>query len=105
MTTWQLVVLVVSEAIALYLIGRIWRSEMHLILKLPLSVVALIPVAGPFLAYWISNIPSPQHPSLQSRSRRRADVFDRWRGALDETDDRRRIEKMKEVVDREDDRS
>ena len=88
----------VSEAVALLLVVRLWRSGDFLALKLALSVLALIPVAGPLLVLWLSNFPDPLPPALQDRSPKTTDVLDRWRHVLDEKHTARRFLAWRRLV-------
>jgi hypothetical protein len=73
-----------SELVALWIIYRVWRGPSHVIEKIGISALALIPVVGPVLALFVSNDPGPAHPSLRDNSRYQTDVYDRWRDVIDE---------------------
>lgn len=76
-------VVVFSEAVALWLIWRLWRSEDPIAFKAVLSLVALLPVVGPVLVLWICNFPPRKPRILQDRVRNSSDFYDRWRHVLE----------------------
>jgi hypothetical protein len=63
-------VVALSELVAIVLIVRIWRSHDILFLKLALTIIALIPVAGPVLALWIGAFPNRASETVQNRGSR-----------------------------------
>ena len=100
MVVWSIAVLV-SEVSAIWLIWRLWRSDDHLFLKVTLSVLALIPIAGPLFVLWVGNFPPVQPYALQDRVRKSTDVYDRWRDVLEERNPVRRFRKWREVMERD----
>jgi hypothetical protein len=98
MTSLQMCVIGISEILALLLIWRLWRTNDHIILKLAISVVALIPVLGLLLAYWASDFPEPHHPALRDSNRYSSDVYDRWHELLRMTDLKKRQARWKEIM-------
>jgi hypothetical protein len=77
-------VILASEALALWIIWRLWRSSEHAFFKIALSLVALLPVLGPLLALWIGNFPGSKPRILRDQVRARPDFYDRWRHVLEE---------------------
>jgi len=95
--TWLIVVLV-SEAVAAWLIWHVWQSEDHLFFKVFLSCLALVPVLGPVLTLWISNFPTPLPWALRDRSPKTTDVLDRWRHVFDAKNPVRRFRDWQGVI-------
>ena len=62
-----LLIVVISELVALYLIWRIWKSDDHLGMKIALSVLAIIPVVGTLGVLWIIGFPDPAPTHLIKR--------------------------------------
>ena len=62
-----LLVVVISELVALYLIWRIWKSDDYLGMKIALSVLAIIPVVGTLGVLWIISFPRRAPPHLIKR--------------------------------------
>lgn len=94
----RLVVVVVSEIVAAWLIWKLWRSGEHIFLKIGLSLLATIPVLGPFLILWISNFPEAQPLVMQDRYRNSTDVMDRWRHIWSEKDPIKREKLWREMM-------
>ncbi len=94
----SLIVLVVgiSEVVAVFLIWRIWRTTDYLFIKISLSILAIIPVIGTLAALWIHGFPPAQPEALRSRSR--GDMFQRWRHVLDEEDDKKKRRSVKRLL-------
>ncbi|RYG98004.1 MAG: hypothetical protein EON58_08390 [Alphaproteobacteria bacterium] len=86
MDTTAIVVVTISELVALWMGYRIWRSSNSTAEKIAISVVALVPVFGPALALFLHNDPGPAHPAFRDKVRTRTDVLDRWRHVFDEKD-------------------
>lgn len=95
----RLVVVVVSELIALFLIWRLCRSNDHMFFKITLSLIALVPIFGPLIALWVGNFPDVAPRILQDRMRYGSDVFDRWRYVLAEKDPDKRLKKWRELFE------
>jgi len=87
-----------SEVVSLFLIWRIWRSCEHVFFKLAISVIALIPFAGPLLAYWIIDWPQPMRMPFRNQQRHSPDVHDRWRHVFEEDDPLKRQKKYRDLV-------
>ena len=62
-----LLIVVISELVALYLIWRIWKSDDYLGMKIALSVLAIIPVVGTLGVLWIIGFPHPAPSHLIKR--------------------------------------
>lgn len=77
---------IASEMLAMLLLVRIWRTELHLVEKIALSVLAVVPFVGPFFAWWLCHDPGPAPPSLQDKRGMSLNVYDRWRDVFDEPD-------------------
>ena len=98
MIAWTVVV--ASEVIALFLLRRIWRSGSHLVEKVALTLLVIVPVLGPLFASWLILDPGPAHPAFRDRSWSRDDVLIRWKHVFDEKDSKERQKKWQEVMDR-----
>lgn len=94
----RFVVVLVSEIVAACLIWRLWRSGEHIYLKIALSLLAPIPVLGPFLILWISNFPEVQPLAMQDKYRNSTDVMDRWRHVWEEKDPVKREKLWREMM-------
>ena len=97
MIAWTVVV--ASEIIAFFLLRRIWRSGSHLVEKVALTLLVILPVLGPLFASWLILDPGPAHPALRDRSLSQ-DVLVRWKHVFDEKDPKERQKKWQEVMDR-----
>lgn len=86
-------VIALSGMVAFLLIVRIWRTGLGLFEKSILSLLALVPVLGPFFAWWLSHDVGPAHPALQAKGPR-GTMTDRWRFAAEEPDPQRRADKV-----------
>lgn len=62
-----LLIVVISELVALYLIWRIWKSDDYLGMKIALSVLAIVPVVGTLGVLWIIGFPNPSPSHLIKR--------------------------------------
>lgn len=96
-----LIVVLISELMATWLIWRLWRSGDHLFFKISLSALALVPVVGPLLVLWIGNFPPAQPRALQDQMPKTTDVYDRWRHVFEETNPVRRFRKWRDVMERD----
>ena len=86
-----------SEMIALLLIIRVWRTGLGSLEKSALSLLALVPIVGPFFAWWLCHDPGPAHPALQAKGPR-GTMTDRWRLVTEEPDPQRRAGKLFAIV-------
>jgi hypothetical protein len=93
-----IIAVVVSEALALLLIRRVWRTDAHPVGKVALSMLAMIPVAGPLFTWWVGHDPGPAHPAFRDNSRNQPDVLDRWKHVFDEQDPAVRQRKWEELM-------
>ena len=75
----RLILVVLSELLAVWLIWRLWRSTDHLFFEISLSVLAIIPMIGPLLLIWLRDVPEKVPSIFQDRHRYSADVSERWR--------------------------
>jgi hypothetical protein len=98
-----LVVVIVSEAVALWVAVRAWRSADPLLLKLGVTAVAIIPLIGPLVAIWVGNFPPSLPKALQDRHARQPDVYDRWRSVLAERNPVRKYRLWRNVMKNGDD--
>ncbi len=97
-----IVVVVVSEIVAIFLIRSIWRRDDYRIMKILMSIVALIPVVGTLGVIWTHGFPSVQNRPYQNRGPGyipTLEVFDRWRHVLDEKDERKRRHAAAELLE------
>ena len=90
-------IIVLSEIIAVALIVRVWRTKLGIVEKVALSLLALIPIVGPFFAWWLCHDPGPAHPALQAKGARGTQA-DRWRLVTEEPDPERRGHKLFAVL-------
>jgi hypothetical protein len=58
---------VLSWLLSLYLLYKLWRNADLLTIKIGLSVLLLVPVAGPLAFFWIQAFPELPHPDLQDQ--------------------------------------
>ena len=93
-----IVVIAISEIVALWVIFRAWRTPSHMAEKIGITLVALVPVIGPVFGLFLSNHPSPAHPALRDNARYRTDVLDRWRHIMDEKNPVVRQRKWKDLM-------
>lgn len=91
--TIKILVIVLSELVAIWLVWRLWRSDEHLFFKISLSVLAVIPIIGPLLLIWISDFPEKVPKIFQDQAIYSADVSDRWRYVHSEPNPKRRLQK------------
>ncbi len=91
--TFKVIVVAVSELVALWLVWRLWRSSDHLFFKISLSALAVIPVVGPLVLIWLRDFPEKVPGIFQDRNRYSADVSERWRHVHSEPDPKRRLQK------------
>ena len=97
-----LIVVIFSEIVAVFLIRRIWQREDYRVIKIMMTVVALIPVVGTLGILWVYGFPAASHPAVQNRSIGyfpTLDVFDRWRHVLDEKDEKRKQHAARKLLD------
>lgn len=83
-STWILVVAVLSWLLSLYLLVRLWRGGEFIGLKIGLSVLLVAPVVGPLLFFWIQNFPASNDPDLMDQRGFSDDVHSRWRSRLEQ---------------------
>lgn len=60
------IIVIISELISLYILFLIWTSSGRMLLKLFVSLVALVPVIGPIF-YWASAPPPVQRRNLKDK--------------------------------------
>ena len=98
-------VVAASEILALFLIRGIWLREDYRIIKILMTVVALIPVIGPLGVLWTLGFPSVRNRAYQNRASPTIptlptlEVFDRWRHVLDEMNDAKKKQAAKDLLD------
>jgi len=95
-----IIALAFSEAMSVWLLWRLWRSDDHLFFKISLSVLALLPVLGPLLVLWIGNFPDTKPRVLRDRLPRQADFYARWQHVLEEKNPVRRFRAWRELMTR-----
>ena len=98
-------IIIASEILAVFLLRKVWRSGSHLVEKIALSILAVIPVLGPLFASWLILDPGPAHPAFRDRRWARTDVLDRWKHVFDEKDPVERQKKWQQVMDQNKDGS
>ena len=95
-----MVVIIVSEVIAISLVWRIWWSVDFLLMKIALSAIAFILVLGPVLAFWIGNVPNKAPVPLQNRGTR-GHYYLRWRPVFEARNAIRRFRLWRAEADQE----
>lgn len=90
-------IVLASEVLAMWLILKLWRSGDRVFFKVSLSLLALIPVLGPLLAFWISDFPE-EEPEVLQVPRGRGYFFDLWREVLEARNPVRRFRKWRELM-------
>lgn len=100
MDTIAIVVVTISELLALWITYGVWRSSIHLAEKIGITLLAFVPVLGPVFALFLSNDPGPAHPAFRDNVRSRTDVLDRWSHIFDEKDPVVRQRKWQELMSR-----
>ena len=91
-------IILASEVVALWVILRLWRSADPIFFKAILSLLALIPVVGPLLVFWISDFPDVEPEVLQVPRGRRGDFFARWREVLDAKSPVQRFRRWRDLM-------
>ena len=81
---WLLAVAATSSVVALVMSVRLWQSRDELFFKFALSVLVFIPVLGPLFVFWVQRFPQTMHPELMDYYGASADVYERWRRALEQ---------------------
>ena len=69
-------------------------------MKVALTIVAFIPVLGPFAVLWTSNFPPPQPEALMDQARYSSDVHDRWRATFAEKNEAKRRQRIKSLLEK-----
>jgi hypothetical protein len=77
--SWVWIAVAISEALAAWLIYRLWRSSDFVAFKVAFTVLALVPFIGPLFVLWFWNPPSPLPWDLRDHHGFQTDVLDRWR--------------------------
>ena len=109
-TTIFIFVVAASEILALFLIRGIWLREDYRVMKVLMTVVALIPVIGPLGVLWTLGFPSVRNRAFQNKSSSTIptlptlEVFDRWRHVLDEKNEAKKKQAAKNLLDEYHDR-
>lgn len=101
-STALLLVVILSEILAVVLIWGIWQRQDYRFMKIMMSVVALIPVVGTLGILWVHGFPSVKNRALQNRGPGyipTTEVFDRWRHVFDEKDERKRRQAAAELLE------
>jgi hypothetical protein len=75
----KLIVVLASWAVGAWLAVRVWKSADPVALKTVLTLLALVPIIGPLVVYWISNFPSRLHPDSQAKYRETVNVYGPWK--------------------------
>jgi hypothetical protein len=77
-------VVLTSWALGAWLVAKVWKNNDPAFLKILLTVLAVVPVVGPLVVYWVSNFPSRLHPDVQAKYKETVNVYGRWRTEDDE---------------------
>ena len=93
-----MVITVLSEAVALWLVWRLWRSSDAMFFKISLTLLALIPLFGPLMVLWIGNFPSSKPMILRDLRPRSTDFFGRWRHVLEARSPHQRFRRWRELM-------
>jgi hypothetical protein len=91
-------VLVTSEVLAFFVIRQAWRSPRSPVEKCVLTVLAMVPVAGLFFAWWIQNDPGPAAPAFRDHRLHQLNVLQRWQHVFEEQDPDERARKFAQLV-------
>lgn len=100
-STILILVVILSEIVAIFLIWGIWRQRDYRLMKIMMSVVALIPVIGMLGVLWVYGFPTVRNRARQNRGLGyipTTEVFDRWRHVFDEKDERRKRQAASELL-------
>jgi len=65
MNNYIIIGIVISEILALLLIRKVWKSHDPTIMKVIVSIIALIPFFGLFFVAWVYNFPASNPPDKQ----------------------------------------
>ncbi len=101
MSPWLFVVIGGSEIFALYLIWKLWCSNDYLFFKIGLTFIALIPILGPILAYWLGSFPSSLPLGLRDWAPNSGDFLARWGHVLSEKNPDKRKAMWEEAARKE----
>ena len=93
-----LLVVGISEFLAVFLIWSVWRTSDFVGMKVALSLLALIPVVGLLGALWVHGFPPVQPSALQNKYRYSTDVHDRWRHVFEEKNERKRKRSIRNLL-------
>jgi hypothetical protein len=83
LSTSVIVVAVLSWTLSAFLLVKLWRRADWIPIKLGLSLLLLIPVAGPLLYGWIQSFPKSNHPDLMDVHGSGNDILNHWRSRLE----------------------
>lgn len=100
-STVLLLVVILSEIVAAFLIWGIWKRQDYRLIKIMMSVVALIPVVGTLGILWVYGFPTVKNRALQNSGLGYVpsnEVFDRWRHVIDERDKRKKQHAAAEIL-------
>ena len=101
-STVLILVVILSEILAVFLIWGIWQREDYRFMKIAMSLVALVPVVGTLGILWVHGFPSVKNRALQNRSLGiipTTEVFDRWRHVFDEKDEGKKRQAAAELLE------
>ena len=74
-STPAVIVLGLSAVASAAVIATIWRKRDPPFLKCATTLVALTPVVGPLVAWWVVSFPEPMHPDLQAKGKRTVNEY------------------------------
>lgn len=100
--SWFQIAICASELVAIFLIFKLWKSDDLLFFKILFTVIALVPLLGPFFVLWGSNFPKPQHPAFQDRQRFSTDVYDRRRHVFSEKNPHTKFRMWQTMLEKKD---
>lgn len=62
-----ILIAIVSAIVSVAAVPRILKSDDHTAFKVACILIVLIPVLGPLMYFWTSNMPQKQSPEMQGR--------------------------------------
>jgi len=70
-----LILLCASALAAVWVDVLVWRRNDHVLFKVAVTLVTLIPVLGPIVGLWVTSFPDKLHPDLQAKYKNTVNVY------------------------------
>jgi hypothetical protein len=70
-----LLLLGASACAAVWVDVLVWRRSDHVLFKMAVTLVTLIPVLGPIVGLWVTSFPDKMHPDLQAKYKNTVNVY------------------------------